>query len=261
MNKLDLLIKQSREMKTIIGQRAWTSIKLGQVYLSPREIEPALSRFGQNLARYTHDERYEIQLIGSATGLSFGDNKYLFATHHQVTNLDPSDIGVIDHDSNSIISSAGFSFFPEKSDSDAQDFCAFDFSSQSISHSHLSKRFFDLTKNPCISDEDNIIIYLAYGCAFAEQRYEVDEKNSVANVIRSMLCKPDGTPNDPALRRAKLYENLEFDPDGISGGPVFAICLEHTEPVLKFAGIINRAGEQIIHFIKAHLIFDLLKKI
>jgi len=44
----------------------------------------------------------------------------------------------------------------------------------------------------------------------------------------------------------------------ISGGSVFAPVLEGNAIVLKFAGIINRPGGGIIHFIKAKSVQRLL---
>ncbi len=51
---------------------------------------------------------------------------------------------------------------------------------------------------------------------------------------------------------------MDFDPNGLSGGPVFAAVQHGLEVVLKFAGIINRSGNGLIHFIKAKAVQNLL---
>lgn len=55
-----------------------------------------------------------------------------------------------------------------------------------------------------------------------------------------------------------MRQAMDFDPNGLSGGPVFATILRNNEVVLKFAGIISRAGGGNIHFVKAMPIKNLL---
>ena len=61
-----------------------------------------------------------------------------------------------------------------------------------------------------------------------------------------MTCEPDKQPTDPALGRCKLVSKTDFDPNGISGGSVFAIVYHITIFILKFAGVINRSGNGLI---------------
>lgn len=109
-----------------------------------------------------------------------------------------------------------------------------------------------------MNDNDNVVGYLAFGCPFVDQKYNVVDENHVGLVIRSMICEPQNQTFDSDLGSCRLLSPMNFDPNGLSGGPVFATALEGHELVLKFAGIINRSGSGLVHFIKAKAVQKLL---
>lgn len=100
---------------------------------------------------------------------------------------------------------------------------------------------------------------MAYGCPFEDQKYNIVDDNRVGMVIRSMICEPIGQPSDQSLGRCKLKSPMDFNPNGLSGGPVFATVVQNSDIVLKFAGIINRSGNGYIHFIKGQAVLNLLE--
>ena len=261
MSDLNFLLKQHTELGTLMGKLARTSVEVHQVLVPANALQSRLHKFGQNLVRYTNDNDYEIQLIGSATGLVYRDVSFLLCTAHQVKDIPEEDIGVILQAESRYISSAGFLRFRDTDvprQSDAEDLCAFDFTEQANADQQLSQRFFRVRPMDFLSDEDRVVVYLAYGCAFDDQRYNVSDEKHLGTVIRSMACEPQDQPTDPALGVCRLYSQMDFDPNGLSGGPVFATVLQDQEIVLKFAGIINRSGNGLIHFIKAKAVRNLL---
>lgn len=261
MNELNDLLSRYADLNTLVGQKVWTSVKVHELFVPAVSLQSRLNKFGQNLVVFTHVDQYEVQLIGSATGLHYRGANFLVCTNHQVKDFSGLDVGIVVPEKSSYVSSAGFTRFrstdtPQQGD--AEDLCAFDFTPQTTSNQELAERFFRLRSNDFLNDEDNVVAYLAYGCPFIDQKYNIVDENHVGLVIRSMTCEPQNQPADPALALCRLLSPMEFDPNGLSGGPVFATVLKDHEITLKFAGIINRAGNGLIHFIKAKVVQKLL---
>ena len=143
-------------------------------------------------------------------------------------------------------------------ESDAEDLCAFDFSTQVSENPVLAQRFFQINSDDILNDEDDIIAYLAYGCPFADQKYNIVDENHLGILIRSMTCEAFDQPTDSSLGCCRLLSPMDFDPNGLSGGPVFATVIQGSEIILKFAGVINRSGNGLIYFIKAKSVLNLL---
>ncbi|NIK87709.1 hypothetical protein FHS83_001027 [Rhizomicrobium palustre] len=169
------------------------------------------------------------------------------------------DVGVLVSETQAFISSAGYTYCnsPKLADSDYTDLSAFEFTRQADNSSEIERTFFHFDNAAALSDGDDVILYLAFGCAFADQNYDVAEANCVGRAVRALLCDPNGQISDPAVGRCKLLSEMHVDPNGFSGGPVFAIVFDG-HLTLKFAGVINRAGGSFVHFIKAPYVRRLL---
>ncbi|MFN3970900.1 MAG: hypothetical protein ACK4L4_05925 [Gemmobacter sp.] len=261
MQDLGVLLQRRSDLGTLVGQRVWTSIKVHGLFVPANALHSRLHRFCHNLARYTHISEFQIQLIGSATALQYKGNFFLVSTLHQLRNLPLNDVGILVRDRRSLITSSGYTRWDIPSiavDSDATDLCAFNFSEQVDSLPSLKQGFFHFSEETIQSDEHEVTAYLAYGCPFEDQRYEIPDENHLGTVTRSITCEPLPDPSDDAIRRCKTMSEMNFDPNGLSGGPAFAINLQNLEFQLRFAGVINRAGNGIIHFIKASEVQRLL---
>jgi hypothetical protein len=261
MNDLVMLLRKRAALDTIVGQSVLTSIRVHDLFVPANALQTRLNKFAQNLVRYTYIEDYEVQLIGSATGLNYRGAKFLVCTAHQLKEVLGQDVGIIVPVKNEYISSAGYSRYrgPEMPlGSDAEDLCAFDFTPQTVANEHLVDRFFRLNSHTVLNDHDEVVAYLAYGFPFSDQKYSIVDENHLGSVVRSMTCEPQSQPSDLALGLCKLISPMDFDPNGLSGGPVFATVQQNTDVVLKFAGIINRSGNGLIHFIKAKAVQNLL---
>lgn len=261
MNDLEALLNKKADLETIIGQKTSTSVSVHGVLIPANSLLSRLHRFGQNLVRFTHMEGYEIQLIGSATGVEYRGNRILICTEHQVRGIPGEDIGIIYPEKQIYISSAGYVGYKadeKPAESDAKDIRIFDFNEQAVQHPGLAARFFKLGQDDFLADDDNVLGYFAYGCPFADQNYDVFENNRVDTIIRSMVCEPEPQPSDEAVGACRTRSMMDFDPNGLSGGPVFATVLKDHQIALKFAGVINRAGNRIIQFVKAEAVRRLL---
>ncbi len=261
MNDLSLLLNRRAEIETVIGRTVWTSVKVHGLFVPASGLQSRLNKFGQNLVVFTHVDGYEVQLIGSATGLHYCGANFLVCTAHQVKDFSAQDVGIIVPEESCYVSSAGFTRFRTADtllQGDAEDLCAFDFTPQTTANQELVERFFRLRPSDFLRDDEDVVAYLAYGYPFVDQKYDIVDENHLGLVIRSMTCEPQNQPADPALALCRLLSPMDFDPNGLSGGPVFATVLQDHEIVLKFAGVINRSGKGLIHFIKAPAVQKLL---
>lgn len=261
MNDLEMLLNKRAEVDTLVGRKVWTSVRVHDLLIPANSLQSRLHVFAQNLVRFTHTTDYPVQLIGSATGLDYRGNRFLICTAHQVKGVPGEDVGILFLEKQNYISSAGYTQYSASdapAESDAVDLCLFDFTEQTAVNPTLARRFFRLGNDDSLRDEDNVLGYLAYGCPFGDQTYDIYENNHVGTVIRSMACDPEQQPSDSAIGACRLLSPMDFDPNGLSGGPVFATVLQGSDIVLKLGGIINRSGNRIIHFIKAKSLQRLL---
>ncbi|MGO7117537.1 hypothetical protein [Rhizobium leguminosarum] len=252
---------QMDKLKILLERKVRTSVRVHGLLVPANSLQSRLHVFCQNLVRYTGIEAFPVQLKGSATGLNYRGKKFLACTAHQLREVREEEIGVLFLDENTYISSAGYTRFNasvQQTESDAVDLCVFDFTEQTEVKTSLGRRFFTLRSDDVLRDEDEVLGYHAYGCPFGDQTYDVLDNNHVGTVIRSMTCEPEKHIFDQAVGSCRLLSKMDFDPNGLSGGAVFATVLEGEEIALKFAGIINRAGGGIIHFIKAKAVQHLL---
>ena len=264
MTDIISLLNKRADLDTIMGRSTWTSVKVQGVFVPASSLQSRLHRFSRNLAVYTHVAGYEVQLIGSATGLRYGTHNFFVATAHQVEGRPFEDIGImVPGEKGSFITSAGLMRLvpPDlQQDTDAYDLVVLDYTPQSVESPQLDQMFFRLNKETMLDDDDDVIACLAYGCPFIDQKYHIVDDNKLGTVTRSLTCKPSSQPLDLALAQCRTLQPMNFDPNGLSGGPVFASVLQGSEIVVKFAGVINRAGAGKIHYIKARVVAQLLNK-
>lgn len=255
--------RSQQAYSTIFGNKILGSSKVNGILVPATSLQSCLHRFVSNLVIWTDDPNYKIQLPGSSTGISYYAYKYIVCTMHQIKDISFKKAGILLPDNSTYLSSSGFSYLSnsdQANSDDNYDLIAFDFTDQATKIAGLSGRFFQLNSGDTLEEKEEIVAYLAYGYPSADQRYEVDDKKHVGLVSRSMTCHPVETPFAYSLGACRLASPEKFDMDGLSGGPVFASVASGSNIVVKLAGIINRAGNGMIHFIRAKAVQNLLDR-
>jgi hypothetical protein len=267
MQNLDHIRDGQFKLNTIYGDKILGSIWVNRVLIPAASLQNCLNRFVSNLAVWTEYPNYKIRLMGSATGIAYRSFKYLIHTRHQIRNIEPEKCGIILPPREAYLSAAGYYYLfgsDQSGDDDKYDLIAHHFTDQANKIAGLSGRFFELSADCALEEHEHIVAYLAYGYPSADQRYEVDDENlsglvkRVDLVSRSITCDPEQTDYTSPLGKCRLRSQEQFNMDGLSGGPVFASIASGGNMKVKFAGIVNRAGNGIIHFIKAKIIQNLL---
>lgn len=249
-------------LETLVGRKLATAAKLGALFLPANSIVLSLQRYCQNLVHFI-GEPFEVQLIGSTTNLRWRGRNIILSTFHQLRGVEMDNVGVIIPDRSNFISSAGASTYKDEVRAigdDLSDICAFDFVAPIDANPDLRHNFYDLELGWCVNT-DTIDVVICYGCAFADQDYDVLDARHIKLSRRAFVCRPDGQPVDQALSRCKAIDSADTDPDGFSGGPVFAVCREGMSLTVKFAGMILRGGGGYFHYLKAEAVVSFLKTV
>lgn len=139
-----------------------------------------------------------------------------------------------------------------------KDICVLDFTESMLPYPQMSKHFAVLRNEEIWDGREDVLSLVAFGCPYDDQNYDVGEARHFGAAIRAVACEINGELSDKSVLRLSTVERLDVDPNGMSGGPVFAVCRSGLEFRAKFAGIITRAGKSTIHAVRSTRIIPLL---
>ena len=247
--------------ETLLGMTLATSARYGSLLIPAASLQSHLGKAAFPLITWAHHETYKVSLRGSAIGLFHDDRPLLICSRHQIVDMDFEDVGMMLPDGSHFITSAGSRSFRDGAhlqESDAYDLVAFNFSEPATQHPELVKDFFKFTQVPPDISNDQILAFVVAGFPSNDQKYELAEKNHLGTVRRVMTAEPDDQSVDPALLRLRFTEGLDFEPDGLSGGPAFVVQMHHREPTVFLAGMIVRAGKTHCYLLKVRFIWDFI---
>ena len=225
-------------------------------------------------------------LRGSVTALSYRGMRFGVCTAHQIHDNQGEDhamnacFAFKSDDSVKYIGPSRILFFGQSIKSasmvEEADFCLMDFSSTPAKGQKFTKKFLRLYNNSFLEDGDNVIMYLICGHLNEKMQYEpsddyyYDSASGVLTGKLKIIAKQMQVWGDPVdqetssfLRRCRQRNDYDYDPDGFSGGPVFAFVNESGRIVTKFAGVTTQADrfklkDRTIQFIESSRIRQLM---
>lgn len=145
------------------------------------------------------------------------------------------------------------------------DICALDFTHYLKVDPGIADGFFPLSKNSCASDSDRIGVYVAFGYPEDEQEYILRSKGRIRlNTVLRSIGAVFNDDHKSSVGKITGISDIDYDPKGMEGGPVFAVVYRDNGFVLKFAGIVSstdnyKNGE--ITFIRVNAMIDILNSI
>jgi len=170
------------------------------------------------------DETFKVSMPGSATAIRYRGHDLMLITQHQLKGVDESQVAMLTDDGSRIITSSGRRGYNRNPESDACDVVAFNFTEPVAAFPELKRRFFNLTEIPENFRSDITLAMLLVGFPAASQDYDLYENNRLGFRRLHVPCLPHAEqPSDNAILRVKPTQALEVSPDGMSGGPAFAI--------------------------------------
>lgn len=246
---------------TVLGQFSDHGVDVNGLIIPGRLIESVLSRHAFNLVVNNDDEVFKVSLIGSATAVRYRGREILLATQHQLRGIDVSQVAMLTDSGSHIITSGGLRGYSPRSDTDAYDIVAFDFTEPCADRRELKKRFFELNGGPPDVLNVHVLAMLLSGYPSDDQTYEVHENNHLGLARRNVVCLPHSQPSDEALLTVQAVRPIDKHPDGMSGGSAFVIQLEGGQPRAYFAGIIVRGGKSTFRILKAGFVIAFLNAV
>lgn len=247
--------------KLLFDQLLDLSARVGSLIVPAASLEAYLGRFASQLTVWTHDDVYKVSIPGSAIGLMHADRAMLVCSMHQLKNVELRDVSILLPGGSKAVTSSGsrtFQIGDHPSSSDAYDLAAFDFTEPAIEFSSLTRNFFKFDCVPPDTPNTHILGFVVAGYPTADQKYELGEKNHLGTVRRVLVAEPDCQPTDSALLKLKFVRHLDFDPDGLSGGPAFVIQLVEGECRAYLGGMVLRAGRSDCYILKSGYLWSFL---
>ena len=214
-----------------------------------------------------HDAYTKHDLHGSMTGVFYRGKNITVCTNRQINDGDIEsrmrDVGLMSSGTAGInfhtaIKYLGCSTVEEEK----ENVCVFDFTPYAIANPDaFEDGFFPVNDDNCVTASDKVGVYVAFGYPDDEQEYVSKSRNrtELRSIIRSVGGMFNEEHHDLTEGEIVNISKLDFDPNGMQGGPVFAAVVENRKLVLKFAGIISKVDSHVggkITFIR----FDAIKK-
>ncbi len=185
----------------------------------------------------------------------------LVCSRHQIQGCELRDVGLRRPDGNDFVMSSE-SWTSRKGthtqDSDAYDIVAFDFSKPVTDNLIPGESFFKFEQVPADTFNSNILAFIVAGYPSGKQKYELYDKNHLGTFRYILTAQPDGQPEDQALLKLKFIQDLDFDPDGLSGGPAFVVQRVGSEPRVFLGGMIIRSGKSHCYILKSGFLWEFL---
>lgn len=247
--------------KTLLDNFASLSVRVNGLIVPGRSIESTLARHAFSLVVNNDHEIYKISLVGSATPVLFKGRHILLCTNHQLEGVDPQQVSMLMDDGSLVVTSNGFRSYAVSDETDAYDIAAFDFSDAVAAHPELKRRFFRFDHVPPDALNVNILAVLVAGYPTDDQKYDLEELNHIGLARRHVVCAPHEQPTDAAVLTLRAHTPLTKDPDGMSGGPAFAIQLVDGQPSAYLAGMVVRGGLEYFHIIKSGFVMAFLDSV
>jgi hypothetical protein len=248
--------------RTLLDTMLDTSVHVGSLIVPAGSLESYLGRFASQLTVWAHDDVYKISIPGSAIGLVHAGRTMLVCSKHQLKDVELSDVSILLPDGSLAITSSGSRTFRTGhhniSSSDAYDLAAFDFSEPACEFPALSNNFFKFDCIPPDTPNTHILAFVVAGYPTADQKYDLEDENHLGMVRRILIAESDSQPADIALLKLKFIRHLDFDPDGLSGGPAFVIQIVDGTPRAYLGGMVLRAGKSHCYILKSGFLWDFL---
>ncbi|WP_162943919.1 MULTISPECIES: hypothetical protein [unclassified Rhizobium] len=255
------MIHEDQMRGTILRQFSDHGVEINGLIIPGRSIESVLSRHVFNLIINNDHEVFKVSLVGSATAIRYRGRQILLATQHQLRGRDETQVAMLTDSGSHIITSGGVRRYSPRSDTDAYDIVAFDFSEPCADRPELKKRFFELREGPPDVLNIHVLAILLSGFPSADQIYNLHESNHLGLFRRNIVCLPGAQPNDEALLTVQASKPLDKLPDGMSGGSAFVVQLEDGRPRAYFAGLIVRGGKDTFQILKVGYVLAFLNAV
>ena len=239
-------------LDTILGRKLLTSIDFNGLMVPANSILGAIKTHCEPALFHTGDEAdlYSISKSGTLFKVKFKGRYFAISSRHQVLDqgYDHENLVLHNYFRKRLLTSHR-AVFPEGSEFQKEDFDALlhEFTEVVRSGELPSLGWYDLTReiNRDSIGEIKLAFAVGYPGAFNFIDYEKPAYQAVAKGIV-------GTPTKSGISGRLAFDPVEpvdFDPSGMSGGPVFGLELDRDGYRASFAGILTNASQIRFNFL------------
>lgn len=220
-----------------------------------RSVESLFARYCVPLGFWTGDAQWPVCIPGSATLIRYRGRYFMACTRHQLATLGSSEEICILLDAGPgqtrcITSGGTISFDDKMNDGDHNDIALFDFTEPAMAEPDLKPIFLDFRGQHHDVPSEEVIGLIAYGYPFEGRDIDY-ESGTLALVKQKVVCRYEGQGADDAVHIIRPCVPLTFSPDGMSGGPAFAVIMVNNTFSIHLAGINVRGSRELIRVVKA----------
>jgi hypothetical protein len=248
--------------KSILGKKLDTSVELNDVFIPASSLQETLSNYTCPLIVDNNHPIYKFGLIGSCIPIFYDNNYYLICTRHQIKNRNPKDVGLLDKDGYKFCSSSGVVFYEEiYNEVELHDLVILKYTQVCHDRPEMIERFFPV-RYPPEARSDDFLLFIASGFPSKEQDYGfANNENCLGFKRLALVCslaEKNEQSTDETHLCLKMIEESKYDLDGMSGGAVFGVQMVNNIPCAFLHGMMTRAGNGYVHFIKIDYILNLI---
>lgn len=256
---------------TLIERKSILSTRFGGVYLPPNDLQRAAAQFCERPAYIANGDGRSISFSGSSSMLKYNGRFLCVCTKHQLRDVPIDSICLRTAIDSKFISANGYVFanplnaLPELH---RHDLCFFDFSKAVESGDIPASRFYSLdAEDSTIRESDGISLVVLSGFPYKDDKidYTLDEHSdaefrldSIHGKKRILICKLKSSQSDAETFVLDRVGDRVADPDGMSGGPAFALQSEYGGFSLRFSGIIISGGNEIMRVLRAKYVMSFI---
>lgn len=250
----------SSKKRTIIDQLIARSVRHNELLIPRSSVEGLFSKHCVLLGILNDNDEHPISIPGSATLLKYKNRFFLVCTRHQLSGFEIKNVCLMLPAGGQLncITSAGAIWSPnEFNDSDISDIAVFDFTESCAALPELRSQFLDFREQHPTVLADMVVVFIAYG-------YPIDGREYAPTHIDSkkyhILCRYEGGSSDDAHHSITPIKPLEFEADGLSGGPAFCVLYDDAGFSIHLSGIIARGSKTRLMLIKSGAIQMMLEE-
>lgn len=229
----------------ITGYSLETSIRIGSLWVRPKEIQAHLGRYAQRFVSLNDDDVYQFQHLGSASAIKYRGRYFVISTDHQLKLGRIGQIGVLCGLGHVVITpnlmwTVETRFGDERDDN--LDFAIYEFDPEDYKIPSIASQFFEVDIRAGIaSSVGKIVIVIGYPTRLQNIDY-YDGKVDLL-LVSSFVELVELTSSRYVYTFRTLAED-RFIEDGMSGSPVFEVVHENEIFQVKWLGIVVRGGKQ-----------------
>lgn len=246
--------------RTILEKQLGSSVSINGLIIRAQDLESTLLKHCTNLAFWNDSDEFPISIPGSATLLKYRNHFFHICTRHQTKGFDLQNVSIMLGYGQNItcVTSSGARWYDQVYEEERHEILLSEYTEPCLKIQELRSKFFDFRGQLQTVQANSILVMVAFGYPSELQKISFADNMKMQVAKQMILCDFEAEHSDPSTHVIKPRTPLNFNPDGLSGGPVFCILAGKFGFELHFVGIIVRGTRERLQIIKAGAVQNLM---